>query len=1594
MEAELKKKQNKWPKRIFRVVLFLFLFLLLIAALLHLPAVQNLLVDKGIAGITKNAEADITIGETEVNIWRGIEIKDVVAVGTKGDTIISINEISVSPTNTVLALIGNLITGDEIGFNKLSASGVTLNIVKAKNETETNLASLFSSEKQTGQQEKKQSSPPTLETLRLNDFSLRYKDENTGEELNGDFEAFEIDIDQADFGGDAPLIDIDRLLLLSPEVTYVAGEKVTTEESEDESTGDQESSEQQSQLPSISIGAIELISGQLDIRGSQLLTLEELDLVLTDVEFEDTDDWSGHLSQLSGTYNGKELSYASIHSFSRKAGDLDIDQFQANINNSRLKFDSQIQGVKGIMDLDNAVVDLSLKPTIFYLEDLFPFSERLREEWEGEPISTKRVQVSGGLSLSQSNYIARDLSLWINGLHHFNGDVSFSPGEEVGDNILNANVKRVYADMSDLSRLTSKFNLPKELIRLEQVDFTGSFDGFLENFVANGALSTPLGDAQMDIKFDLSGTGDDAVSYAGYLELDSFDLRGMTLDSNFGFAMAKVNINNGVGPDLSSSSADIKATIDALEYRGYTYRDAVYEGRLSSGVIDGVFEIHDEVLDFSFAGLVNFQESTPIFDFEISAKRIDFCQLNLTDFPCQVAFTSDINLSGKDLKSMAGEVVVDNILLIQDTTELAIEHIEINSQVGENHNTFHLASDFVDFDIQGRFNLIKFVPETFNRVLSNVSGHNEVWKINYDPIVKNDQNYSFALKVKDITPVMSFLNIPVVLNDQAYLTGVQKSNLDLITLTASIPNIEYDGNKAENIELEIGSTEGSATLQADITGLTVGGNSFENIAVETVLDDDRVVWLLDYKIDSLNTGLLKGTSEVANQGYMTHISDDDLFIDGKKWDVDSYEGVGISPSFLDIKKLSISDGSRYVNISDYENKGLIADINDFELSFINPIIDYDKTIFTGQIKSKVLIEDVFSQTVIQGEVQVDDFQVNGDDFGVLKIEAKRDEEDNNKIDVDVSIKKDTQNLYVQGYVDVDKQELESSIRIEDYPMSFFEYIIEDGISDTEGTTDIEARIFGPLNDLDVQGEGVVKNGGVKIDFIGAFYRMDDQRIKISKTFIDLTDTQIIDAMDNVAVIEGGLRHNFFADIKADATISSDRFIGLSTTIEDNPLYYGTGVGAIEMSFDGPFDAIDIEVSAELQNLSHLYVPLASSSYVYDESFIILGGKIDSAEQVDPQSLVDLLKKQGVDFKMALTFTRDAKVSIIYDELTDNVLVGTGEGSIQLNVTRDGDFTVYGDYDVIEGEYLFTAYNLIAKPFNIQSGGKVTWTGDPYNANLDVTAVYPGLRAPLENLLREFNVINENDLTARRLIDLQLTLTGPLFNPDINFDIEFPNLTGEIRTFAQSKVNTLKATENGINNQVVGLLIFNNFLPDNNGFSQIPIGAYGQTGANTVTQFLTSQLSNIFSDYLTSKLGDDDFISAIDFEIGLAQSEALPVGQSLDVVPEEFQVNLRNYFRNNQFVLNLGGNYVRDQFGQDDNFVTGDFSLDWFITDDRRLKLRFYGNFDYDYTVATRRQRYGFGINFRKEFGKIADLESVVDEIIEQVNEQHATSSSE
>ena len=110
--------------------------------------------------------------------------------------------------------------------------------------------------------------------------------------------------------------------------------------------------------------------------------------------------------------------------------------------------------------------------------------------------------------------------------------------------------------------------------------------------------------------------------------------------------------------------------------------------------------------------------------------------------------------------------------------------------------------------------------------------------------------------------------------------------------------------------------------------------------------------------------------------------------------------------------------------------------------------------------------------------------------------------------------------------------------------------------------------------------------------------------------------------------------------------------------------------------------------------------------------------------------------------MNLEINEEAEVSIIFDEQTGDILTGTGRGNLQIASLRDNTFSIKGSYEVDRGEYLFTLFNFVNKPFKIKKGGTIVWTGDPFGATIKIEASYEGLTASPSNLLQEFIVNNE------------------------------------------------------------------------------------------------------------------------------------------------------------------------------------------------------------------------------------------------------------
>ena len=1566
------------------VLLFLFLFL-------HIPSVQNGIVNAVIRNVVPNDETSVKIGSSNLDLQKGIELKDIL-ISQSSDTIAEVQSFTLSPKSTLLSLVSG-----ELNLNHVVLEGIRANISRLQSQDKFNWENAFAGRNSNDSDSK----PPDLNLsfLKMADLSIKFLDEHSGLQINAELAQLEIDIDEIQIDS-LNALSFNRILLGYPDVRIQKSTVEPIDDSVEQVTKEKQGS---SPLPRIYVESLNVINGQLVYdNNKEIDTYRDLDVIATTLQFENANDWSGVIEDLTVQNEDIDISHFSTRRIERDGQNLVLDRAQINLDNSVLKLDIDVSRLSESFDIDRASAKVNIRPSHILLEDLFRFIPALEREFAEQPIRSVPIQIEGEYELSRDQLKGQDITLWLGENHYFNGRADFALLEDIRSSQLVAEVYALKSNMPHLDQLLTKVAIPNEIKRMGDIHFDGSFNGYLNDFAAKGRLDSKLGTADVNLGFDLTPNQEELIAYSGNLKLDSFDLGGLIDNQDFGLAQAQLNISNGTGKDLSTSSADIYAVINELEFKDIVYRDAVYEGKLSSRIVDGRFNISDDHLNFEFEGLVDFSQSQPLFDFSIAADRLNFCELNITDFPCEISLVGDFNFSGDNPSNAQGKGSIHDIHLRHDSTDLYIEKIDVTSDLLPNGMKFALASDFVDLDVIGAFNLIRMFPASFSQFLKNVSQHNASWKIKVPEVKGDEQYFDYRLTLKDATPLLDFLDQDMEQEGHAVITGSLDNQRNEMVIKGNFSKTRYKDFLADSLTLNFESIDDRADVVINAYGLERGNLKVENANFSTNFYQEFADWSIYYHNDENNQVVLSARSKAEKEGYFTTIETNDLVIDSTNWKFLPNPGVGVYPKLLDIRDLTLTDGARFVALNDLAGRGIEVSMNDFDLAFINPIINYDKLYFTGQVDSRFKVEDIFDDRVIQGFFEVDDFDINGDDFGELVLKVKQNE--SNVVDIDLSISKDTQNLFVTGYYDLDEEFINTDLTIEDYPMAFFEYIIPDGISDTEGTTDIGAKIYGPLDDMRLSALALVKNAGVKVDYLGAYYRMEDQTIRLDERFIDLSNVKLIDELGNEAVISGGMRHNFLGDIRADLSISSPRFIGLNTTDLDNPLYYGLGVGALDVSFFGPFDAIDINVTATTGTLSQLFIPITSTQYGYDESFIKFDYLKEDFDSISLETIVERFKESGVDFEMTLTLTPEAEISVIYDLATSNLLVGNGSGTMQINVTRDGDFTIYGNYDVESGNYRYTAYGLIAKPFRIRQGGSIVWTGDPINANINIEADYQGLRAPLNIFLAEYidgSSLQPSEFSQRREVDLTLLLTGTLFNPAINFDIGFPNLVGELRTLANSKVRTLHATENGINNQVVGLLVFKNFLPDNNPLSSFSGGTLSQTSANTITEFLTTQLSVLFSDYLSSKLGNNDFISDIDFEIALAQNtsflnnDQIPDGL-IDVVPDEVQLNWRNRFKNERFVLNLGGNYViENQIGTAKNYITGDFALDWYITENRTLKLRFYGKYDYDETYLDYRQKYGFGLNYRREFGSIKgkSFQNVLDDLIEEINaETKATSS--
>jgi len=309
------------------------------------------------------------------------------------------------------------------------------------------------------------------------------------------------------------------------------------------------------------------------------------------------------------------------------------------------------------------------------------------------------------------------------------------------------------------------------------------------------------------------------------------------------------------------------------------------------------------------------------------------------------------------------------------------------------------------------------------------------------------------------------------------------------------------------------------------------------------------------------------------------------------------------------------------------------------------------------------------------------------------------------------------------------------------------------------------------------------------------------------------------------------------------------------------------------------------------------------------------------------------------------------VQLIFNSQIGDVIRGEGTGNLQVKMDKNYNISMYGDYVIEKGDYLFTLQNVINKKFSIEKGGTLKWMGDPYNALIDISAVYR-VKTSLYDLFA--GTEQDVDLTRRIPVNCSINLTENLIQPKIDFKIELPTAEERIRDLVGQTI----VTQEEVNRQIISLLMLGSFYTP-----EFLVGKQTTTaGVDLVGTTSTELLSNQLSNWL-SKINNN-------FDIGINYRPGN------DITNEQIELALSTQILNDRVTIdgNLANN-AEQKTNTTSNFI-GDIDINVKLTDNGKLQLKAYShsndNLMYN-TYNTAPYTQGVGFSYREEFNSLSEL---------------------
>ena len=1097
----------------------------------------------------------------------------------------------------------------------------------------------------------------------------------------------------------------------------------------------------------------------------------------------------------------------------------------------------------------------------------------------------------------------------------------------------------------------------------ETIVATGSLSGGTTWVKSDLDINIPEGFAQINAKINFGKT----MRFNGAVSVDSLPLNKLLQNKQLGKLSLSLK-GSGSGTTLGTINADIEGVISQFQYAGYTYKAIDISGNMIDGNGKVTANINDPNLNMKAISTLVLESESNDITFSSNIIGADLQKLGFTKNNIKVAANIDGAYTGTPSNFTIKADINDGIA-IADNEQYQVSTVSLRSHIKDTITDISIRSNFLNGELSSN--------ASPNRIIDALKKQLEHYFTNDTIAFEPEDSIEAKLALAIVpTPVLSKVFFNGIKDlDSLNIDASFNSRTQRISAEAKVPHIAYASSSIDSLNVFVKGDSVDLKFSAGIAELIYDPIHLKQTYLEGSLKNKQLVLDFNSKNDTVQVMHISSSLVFKKDTLRLHVYPENLTLNNKQWKIPVDNTIVIAESYADFNNTILSRNSQKLEISTKVPKmetnhiGILFENFQLQtfLSFLNP----DEALAKGKVEGSFVILNPYGAKGLVANIDIKDFQVMSNPLGTLTLDASS--KSLSEYDFDLALKDGAANLTLTDDYTAKKtsEDLNMELDIQKLEASIIQGFANDQLTDAKGYINGSLLLTGSLSEPKYSGRLNFNDFGLSLSSYKTALLINDQALNINQDEITLDSFNIDDINQGTLILDGRIITKNLMNPGFDLTVNTDKFRVLDSKKGDNELVYGIASIRANLKIGGNLEMPIINGKLSVKDTTDLTYLVPQNQLDIQER----DGVVIFVNKENPDALLTRNNGEasnsffaGMDINTTLEIANEATFTIVLDEKTQDKLQASGEAVLNLNIDPNQDIRLSGRLELNSGFYRTSLYNLVSREFKLQKGSSIVWSGDPYDAKMDVTAIYEIVTSAASLMSsisygQDSNVSRSYQQSAPFLV--YLNIDGQLMKPELSFELDMPeNARGNFGGAVYGRIQQLNQQESELNKQVFSLLALNRFYPTT--------GSDGSSGGaisiarNNVNKVLSSELTTI-SNKLLGKTGFKlgfDIDSFDDYQSGTAQSRT------------QLNINASKKLFDDRLIVTAGSAVDVEGSASSSDTATpliGNVTLEYLLTEEGIYRLKGFRRQEYQNVIDGQLIVTGLAFIFDREFNKFSQL---------------------